>query len=295
MNKLKIAVHNDDFHVDDVFSVATLLIYLNKSLDEVEVLRTRDEKIILEADYVLDVGFVYDKEKNRFDHHIGNISKRENGVPYATFGLLWKEYGEEICGSKSIAEKIEKKWVVPIDATDNGMLISEQIYPDFREIFLFDVIESLKPAWKIGGVSLEESFVESVELTKKIILREIERYKNVEESEDIFKKQYEKSDDKRFIILDSDHPWSDYIEKYKDILFVISPSTLGWKARSPLLRDGYFENRKKFPRDWFGLEGEKLAKVSGIEDALFCHKAGFIAVAKSKDGVIGLVKKALGA
>jgi uncharacterized UPF0160 family protein len=54
-----------------------------------------------------------------------------------------------------------------------------------------------------------------------------------------------------------------------------------------------FEPRAKFSESWTGLRGSELATSSGIEDAVFCHKAGYLFVAKSKEGVIEAARKAL--
>lgn len=293
MEKIKIAVHNGDFHLDDVFSVAALSLHLKKEIDEFEIVRTRDDEVLAKMDYVLDVGFIYDKDKNRFDHHIGDIGKRENGIPYATFGLLWKEYGEEICESKFVADKIERKFVLPIDATDNGVVISKSVFPDFRDIFLYDVIQSFKPPWKIGGVSLEESFLKSVHFAREMILREIEIIRGLEEAERLFREEYDKTEDKRIIVLGVECPWEEFVDSYKDVLFIVTPSALGWKAKAVLVREEYYENRKSFPKEWSGLINADLARVTGVSDAIFCHKALFIAVAKSREGAIKLAKIAL--
>ena len=51
-------------------------------------------------DYVLDVGGEYNPKENKFDHHQeGWNEKRGNGIPYATTGLIWKEYGKKITDS----------------------------------------------------------------------------------------------------------------------------------------------------------------------------------------------------
>ncbi|MDO8564969.1 MAG: MYG1 family protein, partial [bacterium] len=66
MGKKTIVTHEGKFHADDVFAVATLLLALQ---DEAEVRRTRDEEDVASADIAVDVGGIYDAEKNRFDHH----------------------------------------------------------------------------------------------------------------------------------------------------------------------------------------------------------------------------------
>ena len=61
-----VAVHSGNFHPDDVFAVAALAIYFGYIP---KVIRTRDQQVINKADYVLDVGRLYNPLTNRFDHH----------------------------------------------------------------------------------------------------------------------------------------------------------------------------------------------------------------------------------
>jgi len=104
-NKKTVAVHDGNFHPDDVFSVAILSLYLGYVP---KVIRTRDKNIINKADYILDVGQEYDPVKNKFDHHSeGWNFKRSNGILYATCGLIWKEFGLKIAGSKEVFDIID--------------------------------------------------------------------------------------------------------------------------------------------------------------------------------------------
>src|SRR4051812_14095548 len=121
---MKIVTHNGQFHTDELMGVATLkLIY-----PEAEIIRTRTEEIINSADIVLDVGLVYDREKKRFDHHQSEgAGVRENGIPYASFGLVWKEYGKDICGSEEASQVVEEKLVLGIDSIDNGITLSKTL------------------------------------------------------------------------------------------------------------------------------------------------------------------------
>ena len=130
--KITIVTHNGNFHADDIFAVATLTLVFGE--ENVSVIRTRDPNIIQGADYVVDVGGIYDESKNRFDHHQkGRAGERDNTIPYASFGLVWKKYGEELSGSLEVAEKIDQILVQWIDAQDNGFQITETkisgIYP----------------------------------------------------------------------------------------------------------------------------------------------------------------------
>src|SRR3989344_1324410 len=112
MKKLKLVTHDGSFHVDDIFAAATLSIYLEKIGQNFEIIRTRDEDMIASADYVFDVGGVYDPEKNKFDHHqFGGAGERES-IPYASFGLVWKKFGKNVAGTKEAVDSIERKLVM---------------------------------------------------------------------------------------------------------------------------------------------------------------------------------------
>jgi len=54
-----------------------------------------------------------------------------------------------------------------------------------------------------------------------------------------------------------------------------------------------FINRKNFPKPWAGLRDEELANVSGVRDAVFCHRGLFLAVAQSKEGAVKLAQIAV--
>ena len=81
--------HSGKFHADDVFSAA-LLLYLNP-----EITIIRGNKV--PDDYK---GLVFDIGRGQYDHHQKDSRVRENGVPYAAFGLLWEALGAEILGAE---------------------------------------------------------------------------------------------------------------------------------------------------------------------------------------------------
>ena len=81
----KAFTHSGKFHADDVFSYA-LLLYLNPAITI-----TRGNKVPKDFD-----GIVFDIGRGKYDHHQRDSRIRENGVPYAAFGLLWEELGADI-------------------------------------------------------------------------------------------------------------------------------------------------------------------------------------------------------
>lgn len=286
-----LVTHNDRFHADDACTMATLRILLGDQITQ--VVRTRDESIIATADIVFDVGNIYDADSNRFDHHQKEgAGARENGIPYAAFGLVWKKFGAEICGSQVVADLIDKKLVQMIDASDNGFAIYNYTQPHCKEYVLDTICGSFGATWKEED-NFDEVFFEVVDIYEKIIRREIKIAQDKVEAIPFVQKAYDETIDKRVIVFDTYYPWHDILSKYTDILFVISPSKDKSLWRINALQEANFVNRKDFPKEWSGLREAELEKVSGIKGALFCHKNLFLTVATNKESALQLAQKAL--
>lgn len=280
---MNIVTHDQGFHADDVFSTALMQIIFG---DEAKVTRSRDLKIIEAADIVYDVGAIYDPEKNRFDHHQKEgAGERENGIPYAAFGLVWKKWGPEICGSQDVADIIDHKLVQVVDAHDNGFITHDKRNEDYTSYSLDGMIKTFHPSWKEER-EYDERFFKAVEFVKPILEREIELAKHKVEAIPIVEKAYQDAEDKRLIIFDMFVPRGDVLNKYPEPAFVVTPDekTNTWKMIS--VEEERFVNRIDPPLEWRGLYGEDLQKVSGVPDAMFCHKSGFLMVAGSYEGII---------
>src|SRR3989338_9278094 len=298
--KIKIITHDESFHADDVFACAVLSFWLEKKNKSFRIIRTRDEKIITSGDYIFDLGGVYDADKNRFDHHqIGGAGKRENGIPYAAFGLVWKKFGKELChGFEEVKNKKEKKLVQPIDAQDNGIDIFKPIFENLRAYTIENITSAFQPTWKEKDGDIDGIFAGLVKIAKKILEREIIKASHLVEVEEILKKGYQKVNDKRFLVLDQKYHRQEleYILKDfpKELFFATCPTSLEeWKIITIPAKDGSFKRRKLFPGNWAGRRDKELAKITGVPDALFCHRGRFMAVTKSKKGAIKLVQLAL--
>ena len=300
---IKLVTHDGSFHADDIFACATLSLMLEKKQEKFYIIRTRDQEIIDNSDYVFDVGGIYNEKLNRFDHHQkGGAGERPaspsqggEGIPYAAFGLVWKKFGEELCGSRKAAEIIDKKLVASIDAHDNGYDLVEnkhEISPYSIQHFFY----SMKPTWQEENVTDDEMFLKCVEIAKEVLLREIIQAKDGVLAEDLVVSIYKNTKDKRIIVLDKHYPFEYILNNFSEPLFVVCPSKdkrNKWGARAVREDPKTFKNRKNFPASWAGLRNEELVKVTGVPDAVFCHNNLFMAVAKSKEGAIKLAELAL--
>lgn len=297
--KRKILVtHPGGFHADDLFATAVLSIVFD---GRVKIIRTNDQEIIDKADFVYDIGLIYDPEINRFDHHQkGGAGERKNGLPYASFGLVWKKYGEQVCGSKEVADRVDRKIVQPIDASDNGVDISKPIFDGIVRSGVEKVFLDKIPTWKEKNKNIDKIFVQQVKEVKKFLLREIKISKDEEEGNQIILNAYSAAKDKRIVILDislSRKLYQDTLAILPEPVYVLMPGGSGkfWKIEAVIKEIGTKESRKPFPESWRGLtnKDEKLKEATGVSDVIFCHKSGFTMQTVSKESAIALAEKAL--
>jgi len=290
----KIVTHNGKFHSDDVFAVATLGLVLGE--EPFEVLRTRDPEVIKNGDYVVDIGGEYKEEENKFDYHqIGGAGERGNGIPYASFGLVWKKFGAGLCGSPEVALRIDEKLAQVVDAGDNGVdIVKEYVFPEVYNYTITGVVNMFRPTWKEKDVSFDEKFLEAVSLVRQILEREIKVTKDQVEVEDKIRENYNKAEDKKLIIFKGEE--EDYgrenvvrvLLDYPEPLYAVSyRSDVGnWQIVAINKDKKTFETRKPFPEEWRGLRDEELVKATGVPDAIFCHRGGFMCVAGRREGAL---------
>lgn len=294
---ITIATHDSGFHTDDVFAVATLLLHVG----EAKIVRSRKPEDHALADYVVDTGMQYDPARKLFDHHQKEgAGVRENGIPYASFGLVWKEYGEKIAGGKREADRLDQKLVQAIDAIDNGTSIAEYKFKNVREYALGDLFRSYLPL-NPSPEEVDQTFIKLTNLAKEILVREINVAIEVVKGEDLIKGIYEKTNDKRLIELPKDEkalPWKRILSEYSEPIYVIYPRSDGsWGLRgvpNPE-KPGSFVYRKDLPLGWAGKSDRELQEITGVRDAIFAHRTGFMAAANSREGVLKLAEIALNA
>jgi len=287
-----VATHSGNFHTDEVFACAVLSILNN---GEVDIVRSRDPEVWATADYVVDVCGEYDPARGLFDHHQeGGAGARQNGIPYSSLGLVWKEFGEKITGSPYVARMIDERIVQPVDAGDNGVT-TFTITRDVSPYILQDLIAAFRPGWNESR-TVDEGFFEAFDVAKKILAREITRTQTEEGGKKHAEEAYENAEDKRIIVLEDHFPWYEALGTKPEPLFVVKPDrgNMGkWKIESVRSDVHAFKNRKDLPSVWAGKMNTELAEISGVPDALFCHNKLFVAVAGSKEGALKLAQLAV--
>ena len=255
--------HSGKFHADDVFSAA-LLLYLNP-----EITIIRGNKV--PDDYK---GLVFDIGSGQYDHHQKDSRVRENGVPYAAFGLLWEALGAEILGAE-LAEKFDESFVQPLDNNDNTGEKNE----------LATLIGNFNPGWDSKG-SNDQAFFQAVSVAGMILENKFERYRGneradkrveevLEEHQRALKTGDTPAENTNILVLPEFIPCQKRLSE-TSIAFVIFPSNRGGYCIQPQKKEYSMNYKCSFPSQWLGLEGEELIAATGLESAVFCHKGGFL-------------------
>lgn len=307
-----IATHSGKFHADDVCAVAVLDIVFPGC----ELIRTRDLEKIRLADFVVDVGGIWDPATGRFDHHQkGFEGARQSGVEYASAGLVWREHGArcvariaEICAGYSIqpeqarhiAYAIDSDLIQYLDMSDTGAARNAP-----GSYGLSAVISGFNPTWlderQAGTAAAAEEvrlaqFRRAMEFMTDVLTNAVRyRVSGTLAVEQV--RQAQTLEDGRVLFLKNGSlPWSTVVRvEMPKVVFVLSFSMADQRYMLhtvPAAADS-FAARKDLPAAWAGLQGAELAAVTGVPDAGFCHNKRFIASADSFEGALTLARLAL--
>jgi uncharacterized UPF0160 family protein len=281
-----IATHDGSFHADEVFAIAALRLLR----DGVEVLRTRDQDALARADLRVDVGFRDDASSGDFDHHQRDFDRgRDNGVRYASFGLVWREFGARVCdGDQDVADAVDQTLVQAVDANDTGQRLTQSLIDGVRPMTVNAVIGGFNARWDevLTPGEERERFDAAVALAEGIVAREVASAASGRRSERIVREAIAASADPRVVELPVNAPWKQVlVPEAAEALFVIYPKRQGFGLEAVPRELGSFENRRELPAAWAGLEGADLVAATGVEDAVFCHAKRFLVVARSPAGI----------
>jgi uncharacterized UPF0160 family protein len=307
-----IVTHGGKFHADDAWAVAVLHVLF----PDAAIVRTRDPEIIATADVVIDVGGVWDPAAGRFDHHQkGFEGARPSGVPYASAGLVWREYGAR-CVARLAADHAGRH-IADEMARDIAYAIDADVvqYLDLSDVGaaknapggygLSAVISGFNPNW------LDEERLGYGEAADAFRLAQFRRAMDVLIDVMVNAVKYrvgamlaleqvrgaQRLEGGRLLYLpNSALPWSSVVRKeMPDVLFVVSHN-IG-EGRHMLhtvsASTDSFAARADLPAAWAGLRDADLAAVTGVPDAGFCHNGRFIAAARSYEGIMTMARQAL--
>lgn len=284
--KISVGTHNGIFHLDELVAVALISILHGGN---VSVIRTRDLNTLKLCDIVVDVG------GGPYDHHMpGGNGKRESGTPYASAGLVWQAFGEQILKSlgcpkgniDTCKERVDTNIIEDLDKIDNGIKAKSP----------FEYINFFLPDWE-DEKSADFCFMEALTVTIHILKKAI--FKIIHEENDNVNLRIALAISGVGNVMDIPSQfikWHSVVlehnaESPSKIDFVIFPYPTGGYAAQcvPPSKEDFFSQRIPFPKAWAG-QTENLPKISGVKGATFCHNACFFVRGETREAVIELCK-----
>lgn len=307
-----IVTHSGKFHADDAWAVAVLLLLY----PDAELVRTRDPAIIARADVAIDVGGEWNPAAGRFDHHQkGFDGARLSGVPYASAGLVWREYGgrcvallaERHAGHK-LSEEAAQQMAYAIDADVVQYLDLSDVGAARNapgSYGLSAVVSGFNPNWldeqRLGyGPAAEayrdEQFRRVLGLLTDLMINAVKYRVGAQLAVEQVRHAEVLEGGRVLYLRNAALPWTAIVRKeMPKVLFVISYSLAEERHMIhtvPIAAES-FDARADLPAAWAGLRDADLAAVTGVPDAAFCHNGLFIAAAKSFDGILEMARQAL--
>ncbi len=293
MGKYKIGTHNGTFHSDEVFASAIML----GIFQDAEIVRSRKGELLEPCDIVFDVG------GGKYDHHTTGKQYRENKVPYASAGLIWRDFGMQYLAKNAndlnedeithVMQSVDDSLFVTIDALDNG----ENIFSsEMRIKTISSVISDFNSSWNDNSLS-DDKFKDAVSLAKIVLKNQVNRAVSQVKAKTIIIEAFENRKQSELLILTTFCPWQDHLlsmDKNHEVLFAIyKDMNNGYRIQVVPKKLGEFTAIKDLPEEWAGKSDGELAKVTGVDDAIFCHPGRFIAGAGSFASIMKMAKMAI--
>ena len=270
--------HSGTFHADEVTACALLLFY--NRIDEDKIVRTRNQEILSELEYVCDVGGIFDPRQKRFDHH-----QQEYTGYLSSAGMVLNYLYSEGVVDLGKYEYLKDKLIDGVDQIDNGLTDPSPGHCSFSA-----VIANFTPtAYDATEGEMREAFDSALTFTLGHLRRLIEKYDYIQGCKSEVEAEMEKKGNCLFF--ERAMPWMEaFFELGGDrhpAKFVIMPSGSHWKLRGiPPTYQDRMRVRVPLPEAWAGLLEQELKKVTQIPGAIFCHKGRFISVWKTKEDAL---------
>ena len=298
----RLITHDGRFHADEVLATAVL----SALFPDAEVVRTRDPVLTgstCPTDLVYDVGGVHDPVLGRFDHHQPGAPTRPDGSPYSAFGLIWSCFGPDYLAKivvdpglvPELQGAVDQSLVRGVDQLDNSTLDPATLGAA-AGLTLPALINDLNPAFDHPSPAREgAAFNAAVRLASELLAQRVLSAEAALWAEREVRQAIEASWGDPVLELDRGAPFRRAILEVGagHVLLVAHPRRADWVVSTVSDPPGSYTTRLDLPEAWAGLEGEELAAVTGVEDAVFCHRARFMAVARTREGALRLAELAL--
>jgi len=309
--RVTVAVHDGVFHADEVFAIAGL-----SYLYDINLIRSRDESRLIEADMRVDVGGKYNHNTRDYDHHMAGFNERhespnkfryDDGPKRSGIGLVFLHYGKDIIRAvlketiphenpndteiEEIWKNLDRGLIATIDCIDNG----EQDYFRFRECpytsaNITRFIAMFNPSGDNQTPDIQQiQFYKAVDIAKSYLSKEItataENVLAVKYFEDMVKNM--KDEDAGILIMDKFIPWGYAYSRIGNIAdgiqMIVYPNMSGtWMCQTPKY---YYTRHKHYFPDTLQ-DGKKRRYISQApEEICGLRDEELVSITKVPDAV----------
>lgn len=295
MTVVYLVTHSGGFHADDLLSS----VILTQVFPAARIIRSRDESWITPAAdrIIYDVGRAFDAEVGIFDHHQRGAPLRDDGQPFSSFGLIWRQFGRDYLRALAVPEAdlegihadLDAGFVLPVDLMDNGALDPATAGPLLSDLTLPMLLESLKPVFDDTAPEAEaHAFDVALGVARTLFEAAVRRKAAKARAEAVVLRAIAAAGRARVLDLPQGMPFRAAIESAgaDHLLFVIHPRESDWALTGIRKHADGFEQRADLPEAWAGLTDAALEAASGVAGARFCHNGRFIAVAATRDAIV---------
>nr|WP_298094012.1 MYG1 family protein [uncultured Shinella sp.] len=296
-----LVTHSGGFHADELLSS----VILARLFPKARIIRSRAPEWITPASdrIIYDVGGAFDPAAGIFDHHQRGAPLRDDGQPFSSFGLVWRQFGRDYLNASGVPTadidtlhaSFDLDFVLPVDLMDNGALSPSEAGA-LAKLTLPVLLETLKPVFddKEPGAD-DRAFHEALAIARGFVEASIRQAAAKLRAESIVLRAIAAAGDGRVLELPMGMPFRPAIVKAgaDHLLFVVHPRDTDWCLTGIRRSSDGFELRADLPAAWAGLTGENLAAVCGVPGATFCHNGRFIAAAKTREAALEMARIAV--
>lgn len=246
--------HSGKFHADDVFAFAALrMMGCTAKLHRVNQLPEN----LGPTDLIFDIG------GGKYDHHQMKREIRANGVPYAAFGLIVREFYLLLGLSVHEYHALDKCFIRSLDGTDNKY---------FSNNAISGAIAVFNPQWDhdTGEEAQMQAFLSAASVAEMMLKQQIDKVKADSRARSMVSLLLE-TVEYHTVFMDRYAPVSKFLKFNEDVHWLCSLSTRGdWTICSVNGPKG--TPKAIMPKEFRGASADSLP-----EGMLFCHPKGFIA------------------
>ncbi|UDF33023.1 UNVERIFIED_ORG: MYG1 family protein (plasmid) [Roseateles sp. XES5] len=296
-----LVTHSGGFHADELLSS----VILTRLFPAARLVRSRaPEWITPGADRVIyDVGGAYDPVAGIFDHHQRGAPLRDDGQPFSSFGLIWRQFGRDYLNAldvpasdtEALHARFDLDFVLPVDLMDNGAL-SPSAAGALAKVTLPVLLETLKPVFDDRAPDADDrAFHNALAIARSFVEATIHQGAAKLRAESIVLQAIAAAGEGQVLELPMGMPFRPAIVKAgaDHLLFVVHPRDTDWCLTGIRRSSDGFELRADLPAAWAGLTGDALAAACGVAGATFCHNGRFIAAAKTREAALEMARIAV--